>query len=742
MPRLQLRALAADGPLRTLLIYSGAAVLSIAILFVVFKLWKADLRVPFSYSGDALIYSMVIKGTVEHGWYLRNDSVGAPTGLRMHDYPFPDSFNFLLIKLLSLTRAEYGWVLNVFFLLTFPLTTLCSMFAFRQFKLSALSAVVWSLLYTFIPSHFFRGQSHLFLATYYTVPLAVTVALWISTGALFSDGSKTKKHWLGLNLRSRKLLISIIVCLLVSSVGFVYYAFFSCFFILIAGVTAAYARGSIRHLLLAVFLVAVVFGGLLANLAPNLIYLYEHGEVNVTQRSPAEAEVYALKLAPMLLPISGHRLSRLAALTEKYAVSTSSNESGAAALGLFGSVGFLVLLSWLFFIKPDASNLGSDGVFAILNHLSIMNAAAVLLATLGGFSSLFALLISPQIRTYNRISIYIAFFSLLAAALLLEKFFRNRATSLPQALFPGLLALILVVGVLDQTSKRFVPTYESNKAEFRNDAEFVSSIAHLAPAGAMIFQLPYVPFPEQPAVNRMTDYSLFKGYLHSQNLRWSYGAMKGREGDLWLKHVSAQPVDQMLEAISVAGFKGIYIDRFGYQDEGAEIETKLKDMIGKAPLVSSNKRLVYFDLTEFSDQIMGRYSPDKWALKRDLIMQPLVLAWGGGFSGLEGTVENNWRWCSSAGELNITNPSQQVRKILVEMQLFSGFEEPANIRVESKGFSEALHVDNQGKTFSKVITILPGKSTIGFYCDGKRIIAPQDSRILVFKVANFNWKEI
>src|SRR5262249_17361556 len=103
--------------------YLTAVLLCLLVLTFTMKLWKGGLHVPFNYGLDALFYSAIFKGTIENGWYLQNDSLGAPDGLQMHDFPIPDAVNFLLIKLLALIHSDFAWVLNVFFLLTFPLTT-------------------------------------------------------------------------------------------------------------------------------------------------------------------------------------------------------------------------------------------------------------------------------------------------------------------------------------------------------------------------------------------------------------------------------------------------------------------------------------------------------------------------------------------------------------------------------------------------------------------------------------------
>ena len=89
----------------------------------------------------------------------------------------------------------------------------------------------------------------------------------------------------------------------------------------------------------------------------------------------------------------------------------------------------------------------------------------------------------------------------------------------------------------------------------------------------MIFQLPYTPFPEQPAIHKMGGYDHLRGYLHAKNLRWSFGAIKNRDVDLAQRHVASLAPAELAEALAVAGFSGIYLDRYGYEDNGAALES-------------------------------------------------------------------------------------------------------------------------------------------------------------------------
>ncbi|MFX4261822.1 hypothetical protein ACOBQJ_06445 [Pelotomaculum propionicicum] len=576
--------------------YAVAVVLCLLILIWVMELWKADLNIPFRFKGDAILHGMYIKGLIDNGWFLHNSFVGMPTSLNLCDFPMADNFHFFLIKIISLFKPDYAFAMNSYFLLTFPLTTISTLYVFRQFKLPYASSIVVSLLFTFLPYHFLRGETHLFLASYYMVPLIVMVILWVYTEDtfLFNYDPVSGKKNIKLDFKASA---SIIICLLVASTG-IYYAFFACFFMLISGILAVLIKKKNR-LLIVESLIIIIIIGVFLNILPNMVFVYNHGlNCEAVQRSPVESEMFGMKIDQLLMPVDGHRLSFAANPKEKYnKIAPLVNENASSSLGLVGSIGFLILVGRLFYRTPK--NYDGD----IKDSLSIFNLSAVLLATIGGFGFLFALII-PGIRSYNRISVYIAFFSLFAVNLLLDHLYQKYVkTKASRYLYYVLMAIILVIGILDQTNKSMVPRYDQLKSEYINDGEFVSQIESSLPAGAMVFQLPYVSFPENVSALKMGDYELFRGYLHSNQLRWSYGAMKGREGDTWQREVAAKPLNEFLGTLSRAGFNGIYIDRNGYEDKGAGMEAELISLLGTEPIVSANKRLVFFKMEDYNKKL-------------------------------------------------------------------------------------------------------------------------------------------
>jgi phosphoglycerol transferase len=79
-------------------------------------------------------------------------------------------------------------------------------------------------------------------------------------------------------------------------------------------------------------------------------------------------------------------------------------ENGATSLGVMGSIGFLFLLGMVVWPPPPGRHRGE-----MLRTLAVLNFAAVLFATIGGFGSMFAWIVSPQIRTYSRMNVIIGF---------------------------------------------------------------------------------------------------------------------------------------------------------------------------------------------------------------------------------------------------------------------------------------------------------------------------------------------
>jgi phosphoglycerol transferase len=606
----------------TVVRYAGALVLCLAVMTWALQLWGADLTIPFGpQHDDNAFYGMLAKSLTERGWYLHNEYLSAPAGLDLHDFPIADNLQILVMKLIALWTKDYGVVLNVYYLLTFPLTAMTSLFAFQRLGFSYPTSVAGSLLFTFLPYHFFRGEMHIFLSGYYLLPLVIFVILWIAGAGDPAPTGPTveerKPDWRFAEGGSR------IVCVLVASAG-LYYAFFSGFLLLVAGAYAWFRRRQYRSLINGAVLCSIIMIVSVCNILPNILYIAQHGlNASPVQRPPISAEYYGLKIPVMLLPVTGHRVPALAQLKATYSTQTVAvNENDSATLGIVGALGFLLLVGRSLFGTPRWLQQHTS----FLAALAALNLSALLLALTNGFSGLVAYVV-PIIRGYNRISLYIGFFAFLAVGAALDTIGRQWPLGKPRPRAAlGIIAAVLGIGLLDQTTPTFVPHYAQLKAASMVQTRFVRSIEATVPAGTMIFQLPYAEFPDNRQVQQMWGYEHLQGYLHSHQLRWSYAAMKGRSADGWLERVSKMPPAAMAQTLAFAGFGGIYVDRNGFEDRANGLIGDLTQTLHTRPISSEDGRRVFLDMYAYTSELRKQYTPQAWRGRRDAVLSTLRAA--------------------------------------------------------------------------------------------------------------------
>jgi phosphoglycerol transferase len=668
------------------------------LLAWLFDLPHRDLRAPLHYGGDALDNLMVAKSILEHGWVLHNPDLGAPHGCDLHDYQRGATLQFLSLKLLGPAVGDPLLLANVYFLLSFPLTALTALLVLRHFRLAYWPALAAALLYAFLSYHTLRGVGHLFLAVYYVLPPAVAVVLWVFLEEpLFGRPAArlcTPRGWAAL-----------LVAVLVACTD-IYYAFFTCFFLLTAGLAVSWRKGRLVPCAPSLLLIGVVTAATAASFVPQVLYARAHGpNREAGRRASSDAEHYGLRLTQMLAPVTDHRLPLLARAKRQFnAKLPSFTESDTASLGALGTVGLLFLLGLLLVPAPPG-----DPRRAVLQGLSVLTVAAILVGSVGGVC-LFIASVFPYIRCYNRLSVYVGFFSLFALAHLLERLLAR----LPQG--PGwraggaALCLALAAGgAWDQTPA--LPDDRATLAGLASDRAFVGRLEERLPAGAMVYQLPYFAYPEGDS------YDPLRLYLCSHQLRWSFAAMRGRYADLWQRHTAAQPTADCADALSWAGFAGVCWDRGASKPADRQAEARWRALLGAPQLVSPDGRVAYYSLAAHADRLRRGVSPEEARLRRQEALGPVLLCWGAGFQQTEDPGPQG-RWANRQGELVLFNPGDGPRRVTLELRVRTFQPGPATLRLSAPGLDQAETVAGAARVVRAEVTAPPGRSCLRVRCDG------------------------
>jgi len=563
---------------RDLSLLAAGVVLSFFLASVLLSGWPAGLvpniTHPYIYGGDGLLQFWMSQRAIE-GWIFQNARSGFPFGSSFLDFPGSDAGSLLILKLLGKSFGSYFAANNIYLLLGFSTAFASAFVVLRKISLSRGTAFSGALLFAFLPYHFSRlFMGHLFYTWYFVIPIYFYVGFKISE---IDRHAVRHRNW-----------AAIAVLLVAASCFGVYFAFFGLLVIFICGLFGFVRSKRYRPLLMSLFMCASITGGVLLNVAPSIANNLKNGKnPEVAQRIPVESEIFALKLVHLFLPYQQHRISAFRDFTQTYN-KTFPLSNTVSSLGMVGIFGFLTLMLTLF---RSAAGQECDRRERLLMLLTLL---LLLTATVGGLNVLFAILITPMIRAWDRISIFIAFFSITAFFVALERRLREKGVS---ATIASLILLSLTtVSLLDQTARPSHNAAMSSEATFFRDRKFIAAIEDLLPRGAAIYQMPYMPFPESANISNLGGYDLLVGFLNSKELRWSSGGMQGRKADLFYREISKKPITEQITTARSMGFAGIYVDKRGYADGGRSVIDEISRLTGRGPALSRDDDQVAFFL--------------------------------------------------------------------------------------------------------------------------------------------------
>ena len=528
-----------------------------------------NIKYPYSFIGDSQGVINIIKRVVEEPWFFQNWRSGYPFGSNHLDFPSSDSGPIFIVKIIGIIfGGSFVAAYNLYYLLSFPLAFICSYFVLRLLKINMAYAVAGALAYAFASFHFQR-LPHYFYISYYFVPLFF-YALFKISGMMRSDGDEKiefkKYYW-------------VFFLFFFSAFFGAYYACFELLCLAFVLIFIFIREGLGRRALICVAAMVFVLSGLLVNVAPALKYKTDYGaNSSVATRGMGESEIYGLKVTQMLMPRADHRSPHMVRLAQTYIQNFPLvNENHTANLGLLGSMGLVVSF---FVVVTLLAGRRVTGSVALASSLIFF---ITLFATVGGMASLFSMLVSTQIRGWNRISIFILFLAIFVFLYWMNAVVARVAASkktLYRSLIFSSALLFCVVAIYDQTVPPCVECNKKNEMAFNADVHFVEEMERKLSPGAAVYQLPYLSFPESGGVNKLGDYDLLIPFFLSQHLKFNFGGMRGRPGDDFFSRISSLPISEQIAIVKRLGFSAIYLDRRGYKDEGKAIEAHIRNMPG------------------------------------------------------------------------------------------------------------------------------------------------------------------
>ncbi|MEL7210277.1 MAG: hypothetical protein AAGK32_18940, partial [Actinomycetota bacterium] len=346
---------------------------------------------------------------------------------------------------------------------------------------------------------------------------------------------------------------------------------------------------------------------------------------------------------------------------------------------------------------PDRRQLRqASGLLMILILLIAVPSGFAYLASVAGFE---------EIRTWNRIVVYLGFFALLCAAIGLEGIGRRlQARGVPPAALALGLVLVGAVGWYDQAPAGRIP-YEVRIEAWNRDAHFFDQLERSAVADQsaasgigdraepMVFQLPVVDYPE-PSDASLLAYDHFRAYLHTDETAWSHGAMRGRPASTWQRQLEVLPSAVVLDGLAAIGFDGLYVDKWGYADEGAHLRRLVPD-----PVTLEDDRQFYYSLAERSADLARRTTPEERAALADEVLYPVEPTYLDGFH-VGSSAPSGGVFTTDDARLRLATTNGQPRAITLGLTIFTA----------PGGGHRVQLVDGDGRELATVVSGTPDRT--------------------------------
>jgi hypothetical protein len=518
-----------------------------AVWLTFYDRWSpASWAVPPHYAGDSLeiLARMVAasEGDALPPWSHTVRRLGAPFGADWTEYPASDR---VLMAALGAVAALVGWPVAAN--LALWLATVTAALAFygcaRFLRHDRAWAWAGAVAFAFTYQAFGRGLPHLLMAFSWTVPVSLLVCWLVGSGRVALRRARVR--W-GLGAAS--------VALGVSNP----YVLFLWGQLVVLALLARWAReGFGRQLVPGAAVLALAALAFVLLQADYFLHGNAEGGPPLLSRNYGGTERYALKPIELVVPPAEHRWAALGFFGQRYLRwSDWRGETFMPYLGVFGVLALLGLGLEVLVRAARGQRLAAHG---------LQSAWVVLFSSVGGLTNVLALFAGVQVfRATNRYSLFLSALVLFWAVSRLSRWTRGW----PAVGRMGVAALVAALAVLDQVPPRQPHAAELAEAVFRSDQAFGRELEAMLPAGAMVFQLPVLEFPETVAPVRLGDYAHFRPYLHTRHLRYSYGALKGRARGRWQHDADDYGPLALVRELEAAGFAAIQLNRDGFYDDG------------------------------------------------------------------------------------------------------------------------------------------------------------------------------
>lgn len=502
---------------------------------------------PLASGGDPTVLYAIAKKFIDGGWYTPNFNLGFPIGA---DWGLVDNYSEIihLIQILILSKLSDNpiTVINLFVILSAGVVSLSSFILFKLYSSTPI-AFIFSLSITLLPYRVFRSPGHTLLTELSGLILNLITLTLI------------QRHQSPI---SRKILTLILASALYTSLTGQYYSVFSLFSSL-ALIGFLVLNGFIQNRF-KVQMASIYFISIIAFLVLQKYVIsfnnFSKPLGDISERNYSGSELYSGSFFSLILPSPYTGISYLRNIRDNFNLMTIFN--GYEVNNYNSLIGVISVCVAIIFTILVISN---SKVFFLSNSITKSIRFFVLLFILfvffyipTGLGSAFAFYVTDIIRGWGRLFPLIVIISMCIMLEILKIIKRNS-----KLIHLFIVTSLSIIFFFDQILGDY--RYDLGPGNFTKNMAVTAAkdLSKNVPKGCGILQIPIVPFPEVPSLNRMQDYDHLWVYLFSKDYKFSYGAVK--KSFAYQYQIDNFDLNQKQELVNL-GFCHIILDTYSLRD--------------------------------------------------------------------------------------------------------------------------------------------------------------------------------
>jgi hypothetical protein len=526
-------------------------------------LWhSADWQMPLTYKGpyvgrdksDILVYSAFIRAARD-GHFAPFTAkfipeLGAPYDGNWNDWPYLEYVPLYLIGVLARGVGIFA-SLNIALLFWNCLAGVTFFVVARCRRIDTIWSFTAALAFGLACFIFAQSPDHPMVALCWHVPLLLLILTWLTDEDAIAFGSK--RFWTGIGVA------------FIAGIQNPYYSSTFCQLALLTAGAIFLRTRNRRHLVVPIcFVSATLAAFVLINLNPWFWQIQLGPSQGAIVRQFQWLEIYALKALDLFIPPLNHQWAAFREVSRWRANVALLHDEG-SYLGIVGASALILLLVSAIgaATRRNSRKLPVEALWVLWIFLFYST---------GGLNAIVGALGFTYLRAGCRLSVFI-----LAAALLFGAGWLSRQ-KLRLAIAITLAAICCLILFVDQVP--MAPSREEKAViaqQVTDDEKFVRDMENTLPAGAMVFQLPVMDFPESP-LRTLGPYDHLRPYLFTRQLRFSFGSMKGRPREQWQHDIEKLSLSESIDEMKRRGFSALYVSRVGYAEGARGLEENLRKL--------------------------------------------------------------------------------------------------------------------------------------------------------------------